>query len=516
MHLWSPRRNKSNAVKRSMSSPTTALVMGTPSQQQQQQQQSSSLVSTKNEEDIVQGREGGEGDQWSLNEVARDGVSAARDALLGNGSSSFAGKEKKEEAWAPGLFYAYARRTNLPNSSRYILTFSSAKTCQEWWNMIQSEFGGPPSNTRESAQLFSFNGDDMPGRAWKNARFERLKTKWFYTQLGDAVGTAGRGMEVLPLQDEKGWTIGVAPSPSERVTAEESHVRQRASTAESARRWSKRDSGILLMSPFSEHFKNTEEANKAQQIQEDNVKSFDFDRMEKSLEKVEKMMEQNAQQMRSLEHIQAANLERLTAALLHNVEMVQELARGQEGLVHACEELRTVVDQREETDRARRLAAAEAERERRILEDKTNRERQMTAEKAERERRVVTEKAEKERRRILEKDEKERRLMETERRIMAEKAEEERKSMAVKLDKLERHWQSRCEQEERDKRLRSGLARSHSIMSTATDATLSPCGHVVSRGPRKLGRQVVGYIYADDEHQDDGPIQRNRRKAERG
>ncbi|KAE9972075.1 hypothetical protein EG328_005248 [Venturia inaequalis] len=580
MHLWSPRRGKLNAAKRSMSSPATAIVTGMSSSLQQ----SLSLDVVKSEESA--GEMTKEGDKKGLTEVVRDGVGAARDALMGNGlANSFGGKDRKEDGWAPGLFYAYARRTNLPNSARYILTFSSAKTCQEWWSLVQSEFGGPPSNTRESAQLFSFSGDDMPGRAWKNPRFGRLKTKWFYTQMGDAVGTSGRGrgMEVLPLQDEKGWGIGVTPSPGVDIQRRPSSVESLVEAK--GRRWSKRDSGVLLMSPFSEHFKNTEEAIKAQQSTEDNVKIFDFERMEKNLEKVEKMMEQNAQQMRSLEHIQAANLERLTAALLHNVEMVQELARGQEGLVHACEELRTVVDTREESDQARRLAVEKAERERKMLEDKANRERLAIAEKAEKKRQTIAEKAEKEWRRMLEENEKERRAItekaekdrqviaekaekewrrmleqnekerktmtektekdrqviaekaELERRRMleknekerratiekAEKAEREMKSMAAALEKLER--QSRSDQEERAKLLKSKgigghhLTRSPSILSTATEdtiATSSPCGHVVGKGPRKLGRQVVGYIYASDEQQDVAPIQRDKRKTERG
>lgn len=99
MHLWSPRRNKSNAVKRSMSSPTTALVTSIPSS------------STAKPEDTEE--EGGEeSDKKRLTEI-----SAARDALLGNGSelvsevvSKAGNKERREEGWATGLFYAYARR----------------------------------------------------------------------------------------------------------------------------------------------------------------------------------------------------------------------------------------------------------------------------------------------------------------------------------------------------------------------------------------------------------------------
>jgi hypothetical protein len=301
----------------------------------------------------------------------------------------------------------------------------------------------------------------MPGRAWKNPRFEKLKTKWFYTQLGDAVGTNGRGMEVLPLQDEKGWAVGQAPLSNDKVAGDENAIQRRASSVESLadvkgkvneRRRSKRDSGILLLSPFSEQFKNTEEETKAQGPEE-KTKAFDFERMERNLEKVEKLMEQNAKQMKSLEHVQAANIERLTVALLQNAEMVQELAKGQQGMVRACEELRQVVHQREEAANQR--------------------------EKADRAKRMVDE------------------MEDRERKLMSDREEREKRSRSKETE-------------------RQHLTRSQSVMSTATHdtiETLSPCGHVVRRAPRKLGRQVVGYIYANDEHQDVAPIGQQKRRT---
>lgn len=117
MHLWSPRRDRLNAHKRSMSSPTTALVTGLASSSSQQV---SSLVTTtiENEGEVIPRGEGEEGDKKSFTEVAREGVSAARDALLGSGMGlgseilGKAGKEKRDDGWAPGLFYAYARRVS--------------------------------------------------------------------------------------------------------------------------------------------------------------------------------------------------------------------------------------------------------------------------------------------------------------------------------------------------------------------------------------------------------------------
>lgn len=95
-----------------MSSPTTALVTSTrpanppPSQ--------SSLM-VEDAEHPIHAEEQEQDERRSYADVAKDGVSAARDALLGTGSgfggSAFGGKEKKEEdGWAPNLFYAYARR----------------------------------------------------------------------------------------------------------------------------------------------------------------------------------------------------------------------------------------------------------------------------------------------------------------------------------------------------------------------------------------------------------------------
>lgn len=110
MHLWSPRRHKSTAVKRSMSSPAAALVTANSTSPSSSSPQPLSLAMGKSEENALQEEVGEGGGRRTLTEVAREGISAARDALMGNGSSSFAGKERKEEGWAPGLFYAYARR----------------------------------------------------------------------------------------------------------------------------------------------------------------------------------------------------------------------------------------------------------------------------------------------------------------------------------------------------------------------------------------------------------------------
>jgi hypothetical protein len=87
-------------------------------------------------------RDESEGDKKSYTEIARDGISAARDALMGassqlSSSSSSggkeAGKEKEkggEEGWAPCLFYAYAKRVSFfPHHPQHLSHISLIDKC---------------------------------------------------------------------------------------------------------------------------------------------------------------------------------------------------------------------------------------------------------------------------------------------------------------------------------------------------------------------------------------------------
>jgi hypothetical protein len=182
-----------------------------------------------------------------------------------------------------------------------------------------------------------------------------------YSQIGDAVGAMGKGQEIIPLQDERGFVMqtagGRTPTPEpDRAPSRADSIADSLGAAEkmskNLRRRSKRDSGILLpSSPLINHASH-ERSHSLPSIPPDPGaqpdKSFDFERMEQNLARIERMMESNASQLRSLEHVQAANLERLTAALISNAEMIRELGGGQQKLGDACEELRKSVRDREE------------------------------------------------------------------------------------------------------------------------------------------------------------------------
>ncbi|KIW02010.1 uncharacterized protein PV09_06516 [Verruconis gallopava] len=357
------------------------------------------------------------GDVVEYSGVAKDGFNAAgwTDNDAASTHTAFRDELPKSECdgeWAQNLFYAYARRTDDPRFSRFLLTFASARVCAEWWSLIQRHFGGPAANTREGPQFFSFTGDDIPGRAWKHQAFAHLRTQWMYSQIGDAVGAMGKGQEIIPLQDERGFLVQPANSNVRAATPDQERAPSRAGSfaeslgprekevmARQLRRTSKRDSGILLpSSPLAGP--SHERSQSAPAMSPDaggNEKALDFERLEQNLAKIEKLMDANALQLRSLEHVQAANLERLTAALVSNAEMVRDLALGQQRLGVACEDLRKAMREREE--RSERMSVR-------------------------------------------------------------------------------------------------SMASLGSVGSTAA------CGHAVKRGPRKLGKAVVGYIYADEP---DGP-----------
>lgn len=102
------------------------------------------------------------------------------------------------------LFYAYARRSDHPSFSRYLMTFASAAIASEWWDLIQQNAKDLPGAERHGAQFFSFQGDNFVGRVWQHKAFEHLKTKWMYSQMGDANSTGGKGQDILPVQEKDG------------------------------------------------------------------------------------------------------------------------------------------------------------------------------------------------------------------------------------------------------------------------------------------------------------------------
>jgi ribosome assembly protein YihI (activator of Der GTPase) len=95
--------------------------------------------------------------------------------------------------------------------SRYLLTFASARTANEWWTLVQTHY---PDATRPGPQLFSFEIEDFLEKAWSNEAFAHLKPKWMYVQLNDTTG--GAAQTIIPVQDARGNLLaGTSSSPEQ-------------------------------------------------------------------------------------------------------------------------------------------------------------------------------------------------------------------------------------------------------------------------------------------------------------
>ncbi|KAK1076406.1 hypothetical protein LTR48_009084, partial [Friedmanniomyces endolithicus] len=88
--------------------------------------------------------------------------------------------------------------------SRYLLTFASASTANEWWSLLQTHF---PETTRPGPQLFSFKDPhDSLAKTWKHPAFAHLKSKWMYISFSDTQenGLGGAAQGIIPVQDAQG------------------------------------------------------------------------------------------------------------------------------------------------------------------------------------------------------------------------------------------------------------------------------------------------------------------------
>ncbi|KAJ4372894.1 hypothetical protein N0V83_003185 [Neocucurbitaria cava] len=82
----------------------------------------------------------------------------------------------EDQAEAGSLFYAYALRSDYPNSPPCILAFASPAVCSQWWALVQHEYH---DSARPSPQLFVLKSEDME-HIQNDPKFFKLRHKWFY------------------------------------------------------------------------------------------------------------------------------------------------------------------------------------------------------------------------------------------------------------------------------------------------------------------------------------------------
>ncbi|KAK3111205.1 hypothetical protein LTR53_013778 [Teratosphaeriaceae sp. CCFEE 6253] len=235
--------------------------------------------------------------------------------VLGSGVLSSPGLENDGN-----LFYAYARRGD---DLRYLLTFASASTANDWFSLLQTNF---PDTSRPGQQLFSFtNPPDLLQKAWKHPAFAHLKSKWMYISFSDTTpdGLGGAAQGIIPVQDAQGNLVagsgGLAPGSPELGKDMKEFRREMKGTRH----------GVNKM---EEHFERMMEAverntaqiaslaerqqeQKAAPENEERNGYFDEDRMTTYLGRINDLLAQHSESMESLAKKQAETDEKLRCAL---------------------------------------------------------------------------------------------------------------------------------------------------------------------------------------------------------
>lgn len=207
------------------------------------------------------------------------------------------------------------------------MTFASAAIANEWWSLVQSEY--PDAGVRTSPQLFSFNGDKFPYKTANDKKFDHLKTKWFYSQIGDSDGTGGRPQDVIPVQNGKGELLGIegaaadaagGPAPSGAGNEQLERIRElveaNASQIKSLTETQSNDRGRM------ERMEKMIEENAIQ------VKALS-ESQAASQEQMKEIVEQNAAQIKALSEGQSANHEQTKNFIKQNIDQLASLAKGQ-------------------------------------------------------------------------------------------------------------------------------------------------------------------------------------------
>ncbi|KAK0353662.1 hypothetical protein LTR91_020468 [Friedmanniomyces endolithicus] len=220
------------------------------------------------------------------------------------------------------LYYAYARRgDNL--QSRYLLTFASASTANEWWSLLQSHF---PETTRPGPQLFSFKDPhDSLAKTWKHPAFAHLKSKWMYISFSDTQenGLGGAAQGIIPVQDAQGNMKAGSGLPASPEVIGEQVGREMRRETRSVR------NGITKMEEHFERMMEAVERNTAQVAvlaerqyehpqppkSEERNGYFDTDNVTTYLGRINDMLAQHSENMEGLAKKQADTDQKLQSTL---------------------------------------------------------------------------------------------------------------------------------------------------------------------------------------------------------
>ncbi|KAF2871676.1 hypothetical protein BDV95DRAFT_628789 [Massariosphaeria phaeospora] len=204
-------------------------------------------------------------------------------------------RDEEEEPWSDNLFYAYAKKSDQPDSPPSILTFASARVCHDWWTLVQREY---PASLRPGAQLFLLKDDDLHEQMAYNLRFHRLRNQWFCSP-SDSIGATN----VIPLQDHYGRPVAATPKkPPQPPNKNDGDDAPRASASP-------------VDAPHPQH-----------------PPPLDLSALNSSLEKMAAMVWENSAQIRALSVAQSSGLARMQEIAESNTAQIKSLADNQSSL----------------------------------------------------------------------------------------------------------------------------------------------------------------------------------------
>ena len=359
----------------------------------------------------------------------------------------------------------------------------------------------------------------MLNRVWRHKTFESLKTKWFHTQFGDATGVGGRGQDILPLMSADGKMLSVeqgmadfssmiasvalppAPppeTPTKNVRFEDEMVRGRVD-------FDRLDKSLDRITKLLE----SSNAKPEPEVAKGHV---DFDRLDKSLNRVTKLLESSAKKKPDPEPVQSpVDFDRLDKSLDRITKLVEssakkkpdpEPAQGRVDFDRLDKSLDRITKLFESSAKKKPDPTIDFDRLDKSLDRITKLVESSTKKKSDHDQqgRVDFDRLDKNLDRITrlvessanKKSDLEQRARQQEDTIKSLTAVLQQSADQIKkLSGGQQKLTAACEELRKTIKEREDRWEKMSVMSAAD----SSCNHEVVRPPRKVGRRIVGYVY---------------------
>ncbi|KAH6621839.1 hypothetical protein C7974DRAFT_314394 [Boeremia exigua] len=223
------------------------------------------------------------------------------------------------------LFYAYALKSDYPNSPPYLLTFATSDISAQWWSLVQRQY---PESTRPGAQLFVLKTDDMQA-IQEDPKFSELRGKWFFTSQD----RSNCATPVIPLQGATGHLVARGPPPQPQSAFEKPTHTAVDSLAEKLERLS----SVVESSAEHIHALSVAQSAGLQRMQEINESnSTQIKALAESQAKLQGLIDQNASHYIALSNTSFKSHEQVKDVLKATTTQIQSLSGSQEQLAQTC------------------------------------------------------------------------------------------------------------------------------------------------------------------------------------